>query len=96
MNELKLVSKSGHGLKPLVEAALANELRLVEAGIRQTERRLEAFEKKYKLNTNDFLTRYENDGIEETMDVIEWIGESRMLERLNEKADTLRNIRIAS
>lgn len=96
MHELKLVSDSGHQLKPLVEAALANELRLIEAGILQTKRRLEDFEKKYQLNTKDFLLRYENDGIEETMDTIEWIGESRMLERLNKKADTLRNIRIAS
>ncbi len=96
MHELKLVSKSKHVLKPLVEAALENELRLVEAGIRQTEQSLEKFEKKFQLKTQDFIASYENDKLEETMDFIEWIGEFRLLERLNEKADTLRSIRFAS
>ncbi len=75
MNELKLVSKADHVLKPIVEAALENELRLVEAGIRQTEQHLKKFEEKYQLNTQDFVTNYENDQFEESMDFIEWIGE---------------------
>jgi len=92
MHELKLISKSKHQLKPIVEAALENELRLIEAGMRQTQQNLKHFEEKYHLDTRDFITNYENDELEETMDFIDWIGESRMLERLNEKADTLRNI----
>lgn len=96
MHELKLVSKSEHQLRPIVEAALENEMRLLEAGIRQTRHSLKKFEDKYQLETQEFIDRYENDQLEETMDFIEWIGESRMLQRLNEKADTLRSIRIAS
>jgi hypothetical protein len=96
MHELKLVSKSKHQLKPIVEAALENELRLIEAGIRQTELSLKKFEEKYQLKTRDFISCYENDKLEETMDFIEWIGESRMLERLKEKADTLRSISFAN
>jgi hypothetical protein len=92
MHELKLVSKSKHQLKPIVEAALGNELRLIEAGIRQTRQSLKHFEEKYHLDTHAFIHNYENDELEETMDFIEWIGESRLLERLNEKADTLRSI----
>lgn len=37
MTELTLISTNQRPLKPLVEAALANELRLLEAGIRRTE-----------------------------------------------------------
>jgi hypothetical protein len=96
MNELILVSKEGHLLKPIVEAALENELRLIEAGIRQTEQHLEKFEEKYQLNTRDFVTDYENDQLEESMDFIEWIGEFRLLKRLIEKADTLRSISFAN
>jgi len=92
MHELKLVSKAEHVLKPIVEAALENELRLIEAGIRQTEQHLKKFEEKYQLNTRDFVTNYENDQFEESMDFIEWIGEFKLLKRLIEKADTLRNI----
>jgi hypothetical protein len=96
MHELKLLSESKHQLKPIVEAALQNELRLIEAGIRQTEQSLKKFEEKFQLKTQDFIADYENDKLEETMEYVEWIGEFRLLERLNEKADTLRSIRIAS
>ncbi len=80
MTDVRLISSRNRQLKPLVEAALANELRLLEAGIRQKE----------------FISRYENDEINETMDFAEWIGESRMLEQLREKAETLRDIRFAN
>lgn len=96
MVELKIVSQSKRQLKPIVVAALENELRLVEAGIRQTALRLKKFEEKSHLNTQTFITAYENDEWEETMESIEWIGEFRLMERLNEKADTLRDIRFAS
>jgi hypothetical protein len=37
---------------------------------------------------------HENDRIEETLDFMEWIGEYRLLQRLNEKAETLKGIHI--
>ncbi len=51
MTDLRLVSTRKRQLKPLVEAAIANELRLLEAGVRRTEQRLLAFEEKYSLGT---------------------------------------------
>lgn len=93
MTNIRLVSKGKRQLKPLVEAALANEVRLLEAGIRQAEKRVQEFEKKYQMLTQEFISRYENDEMEETMDFAEWIGEFRLLERLREKAETLRGIR---
>lgn len=96
MTDLRLVSTRKRQLKPLVEAALGNELRLLEAGIRQTEQQLRKFEDKYHLSTQELVSRYENDELEETIDFAEWIGEFRLLERLQEKADTVRDIRFAN
>ena len=96
MTDVRLVSKGGRELKPLVEAALANELRLVEAGMKQSKHAIRAFEKKYKMTTKEFLLRYENDEIEEAIDLAEWIGEIRLIERLEEKAETLRDIQFES
>jgi hypothetical protein len=93
MSGLRLVSTRKRQLKPLVEAAIANELRLIEAGVRRTEKRLHEFEEKYNLGTQKFISRYENDELEETLDFDEWIGEFKMLTRLREKVDTLRDIR---
>ncbi|MCD4754641.1 MAG: hypothetical protein K8R75_02400 [Deltaproteobacteria bacterium] len=96
MTDLRLVSTRKRQLKPLVEGALANELRLMQAGLRRTEQRLLEFEEKYHLKTEDFIARYEKDEMEETMDCDEWIGEFRLLARLREKIDTLRGIRFAN
>jgi len=95
MAELKLVSKHEQ-LKPLVEAALFNELRLLEAGMRRTEEKLRGFEEKYHLVTKDFISRYENDEIKETLDVDEWVGEFRMWKRFKEKIETLKDVRFAN
>jgi hypothetical protein len=93
MTDVRLVSKGERELKPLVEAALANELRLIEAGMQQARSAIGAFESRYQMATQEFLLRYENDEIEETMDFAEWIGEIKLVERLQEKAETLRDIR---
>jgi len=79
-----------------VEAALHNELRLLEAGIRRTERKVQGFETRYGLLSAEFIRRYEQDDLEETLEFAEWIGEYRLLERLREKANTLRQIRFAT
>lgn len=96
MAELVLVSKRQGSLRPLVEAALTNELRLIEAGIARTERSMRDFEARYGLLTADFIRRYENDELEETLEYDEWVGEHRMLIRLKEKAETLRGIQFAN
>jgi hypothetical protein len=96
MAELVLVSTRQGPLRPLVEAALANELRLLEAGIRRTERRLREFEKVHHMSTAEFVRRFEDDEWDETLERAEWVGEYRMLQRLQEKADTLRGVRFAN
>lgn len=96
MSELTLVSADQRPLRPLVEAALANELRLLEAGIQRTEQRLREFEAEHEMSTQEFIRRFEADEFEETLESAEWIGEYRLLVRLREKADTLRGIEFAN
>jgi hypothetical protein len=96
MMELTLIADGNYQVKPLVEAALDHELRLLEAGIRQTESRLRGFEEKYQRPTADFLAAYEHDQYEETLDFIEWIGEYHLLKRLHEKTEALRSIHFAN
>jgi phage shock protein A len=96
MTELTLISPHRRPLQPLVEAALRNELRLLEANIQRTEQRLQEFEHRHGLSTAEFISQYENDELAETLELAEWIGEHRLLERLQEKADVLREIRFAN
>ena len=94
--ELTLVSKHSRPLKPLVEAALANEVRLLEAGIRQTYSRLAKFETDYGMSTDEFVRRIESDELAEQLEFVEWLGEYRLLQRLQEKVDTLREVEFAN
>jgi len=96
MSELTLISPYQRSLKPVVQAALENELRLIVAGIRRTEQRLGEFERRYQMSTQDFISRFENDEIEENLEFDEWIGEYRLLERLHEKVEILQGVEFAN
>ena len=95
MAQLTLISPRKRPLQPLVEAALDHEVRFLETAIRRSQEKLRAFEGKHGLSSEEFLRRYENDELEETLELAEWIGEIRLLERLQDKADTLREVQFA-
>ncbi len=96
MEQLTLVSNHTRSLKPLVEAALQNELRLLQAGIQRSEQKLRTWEARYGFPTSEFVHRYENDQFEETLEFAEWIGEHRLLARLLEKAQILQEVKFAN
>lgn len=96
MSELKLLSPFKKDIKPIVETALQNEMRLLEAGIKKTKYNLRKFETKYNIDTHNFLSAYENDEFVETIEFAEWIGEIRMLEKLNHKSEILKSIKFAN
>lgn len=96
MSELTLVSTHGRSLKSLIKAAIENELRLLDAGVQRAEQRIKSFETHYRLKTSDFIAKYENDELEETLEFAEWIGESRLLIRMREKVETLRGVTFAN
>ncbi|OIN97078.1 MAG: TlyA family rRNA (cytidine-2'-O)-methyltransferase [Anaerolineae bacterium CG03_land_8_20_14_0_80_58_20] len=69
----------------------SEELRLLDAGVQRAEKKIKALEIQYQLKTPDFIAKYENNELEETVEFAEWIGEFRLLTRMREKAETLRN-----
>ena len=92
MTELKLISKQSTSIQPLVKNAIDSFVRSSEDGIQKTQQRLREFERKYLMSTNEFIVRYENDELDETIEFGEWIGESRMLRGLLEDVEQLRGI----
>ena len=96
MTELTLISSATRSIKPLVEAALWNEARLLEAGMRQTQHRLQKFEQQYGTPTEEFVRKYAYNEIEETLETLEWLGEYRMAQTIQEKLTTLKEIQFAN
>lgn len=54
-------------------------------GLRRTRERLRFFEARYGLSTADFLARYRQNLIQETLETIEWVGESRLEQHLQDE-----------
>jgi hypothetical protein len=81
-------------LKPLLKSVIANELYDVEHGIKLTRAKLKAFEKQYKMSTDEFLRRFKPGDLEETLDFIEWQGETKMLALLEEKKTAFKEAQI--
>ena len=96
MTELKLISKQSASIQPLVKNAIDSFVRSAEESIQKTQQNLITFETKYGMITSEFIQRYENDELDETLEFGEWIGEYRMLQGLIEDADQLRGIEFAA
>lgn len=66
----------------------------LEDGLGRTQARLRAFEETYQMPTAQFIECYNQNTVEETLETIEWLGEYRLLLRIQDKLDTLKGIRI--
>ena len=72
-------------LKSLVKGIIRRELDDVEHSIELRRARLDSLEKQYNMTTAEFLRRFTRDDLGETLDFIEWDGEVKTLELLEEK-----------
>jgi len=96
MAELKLRSKYPDALRQIIESALSERLHSIEAGIKRTKERLQEFEIKYNLLTEEFIRRFNNDELTHSFDFDEWIGEFRMLAHLQEKKETIEEVKFVN
>ncbi|MEQ8385948.1 MAG: hypothetical protein RH949_26675 [Coleofasciculus sp. A1-SPW-01] len=92
MAELKLRSKDPDSLRQIIQSALSERLHSINAGIKKTQERLQAFETNYQLSTEEFITRFNNDEFAHDFDFDEWIGESRMLTHLQKTKESIEEI----
>lgn len=92
MAELKLKTKNSHSLRQIIQSALSERLHSIKAGIKRTEERLQEFETKYQLSTDEFIKRFNNDEFSHSFDFDEWIGESRMLAHLSETKEAIEEV----
>jgi len=92
MAELKLRSKDPDSLRRIIKSALSERLHSVTAGIKRTEERIQEFETKYKLSTEEFITQFNNDELSHNFDFDEWIGEARILAHLQQTKESIEEI----
>ena len=94
LQQIVVESDSKLEIKSLLESAIHGELRGIQRGIDLKRARLEAFEKKYGMTTAEFLRRFNPDDLKETLDFIDWQGETKMLALLEEKKKALEGMKV--
>ncbi len=85
LQQITIQTSDAKRLKPLLKSAIQSQLDDIEHGIKLTQAKLKAFEKQYGISTAEFLQRFHPGDLEETLDFIEWQGETKMLALLEEK-----------
>ena len=81
-------------LKPLIEAALRAELRMLELSLQRTAQRLRAFETQYGLTSEEFERRFNAGEIEESLEFIEWAGEIKTYRLLDAQRQALQGVQL--
>ena len=94
LHQITIQTPNAKKLKPLIKSAIQSQLDDIEHGIQLTRERLAAFEKQYGMGTDEFLRRFKPGDLEETLDFIEWQGETKMLALLEEKRNAFKEARI--
>jgi hypothetical protein len=94
LQQITIQTQNAKRLKPLLKSAIQNQLDEIEHGIQLTRSRLEAFEKKFDMSTAEFLHRFKPGELDETLDFLDWQGETKMLALLEEKRDTFKDAHV--
>ena len=92
MAELTLRSKDPDSLRRIIQSALSERLQSVKAGIKKTEERIQEFETKYQLSTEEFISSFNNDELSHSFDLDEWIGESKILAHLQQTKESIEDV----
>jgi hypothetical protein len=78
VEELMVISSCRRPLRPLVEAVLQKELCLLQVNIKQTEQNLSKFQARFDFSLSEFIQRFENAELPETLEYFEKVGEYRI------------------
>jgi len=97
MTELTIKSDRVEAVKSELQAAIEGQRRVIHDSIRRTRLNLKGFEGKYGFSTAELLNREALGSLDDdNLELIEWIGESKVLERLQSELELLEEIRICS
>ncbi len=91
---LTLTAETQVEIQPLIESAIQSELKMLELGLQRTRQRLRDFEQRFGMSSAEFEQRFSTGELEETLDLIEWLGEIRTLDLLHANLQALQGVRI--
>jgi len=94
MTQLIVNSPHASHVRPLIQAALDHEIRLLQMGIEKTKRRLRHFEEVFTMETLRFYQAFQAGGMGDEMEYMKWAGEYETLLQLEKDYAQIRGIQV--
>lgn len=95
LEQVTIKTQDRAALKPLLESAIENEIKLLSLGLDRTRKRLAEFEQKYDMASSEFERRLDALELEETVEFTDWRLEIGMLHLLESQYQTLQESQVA-
>ena len=87
--EITVKANAHEDLKPLVAAAIRNQLKILEKDIASSQERINVFERRAGMTSSEFEHKLAKHEIEETLDTLDWTMELASLRLLQGKYKSL-------
>ena len=87
--QVMIRTESDSAIKPLVKAAIRNELKVLQHGLQRTRQRLDDFEKCYQMTSAEFQQRLASRELDDTLDFIDWNMEIQAYRLLEDQYQAL-------
>ncbi|MBL7117389.1 MAG: hypothetical protein ISS94_01200 [Candidatus Syntrophoarchaeum sp.] len=94
MAEIVIRTGKPESIMPVLDSAIRNQLKLLKTSINRTKIRISSFEQKYDMSTEQFMQKIKDGMDDDNLDYVEWIGETKILKRLEEEYKELEGLRI--
>ncbi len=94
MAEILIKGNKAESIRPILDSAIRNQLKLLKASINRTQIRISSFEQKYNMSSEQFVQKIREGMDDDNLDFVEWIGETKILKRLEEEYKELEGLQI--
>jgi len=94
MVRVTIEPQAATNVKVLIQAAVDNQLRIIEFGIAGTKAKLQELENRLGMDSEDFYRQFSEGKLGDDMEYIRWAGEYETLEKLQRDYDDLRNTQL--
>ncbi|MCK8603920.1 hypothetical protein [Desulfoferrobacter suflitae] len=94
MVRVTIEPQAATNVKVLIQAAVDNQLRIIEFGIAGTKAKLQELENRLGMASEDFYRQFSEGKLGDDMEYIRWAGEYETLEKLQRDYDDLRNTQL--
>ena len=94
LQEIVIKTNADEALKPLLEMAIRNQLKALQHGISRTKERIAEFEKRVGMSSEEFQAKLQENGLEETLETIDWNMELAALRLLEGQYQSLHEAKI--